>query len=196
MRRLLASILLLTIAGAPSWTAQRSGVTARLRGLSAASERVIWASGSGNTILRTEDGGATWRPVASPTTDGLDFRDIDAVGENVAYVLSIDKGPLSRIYKTTNAGATWTLQFKNEDPDAFFDAMTFWDAAHGIAGSDSVNGAFVIVTTRDAGRSWARVAAKRLPPALPNEGAFAASGTNVAVFGDNHVWFASRNAML
>src|SRR3972149_3375551 len=96
-------ILLLAVVAAPSWTLQRSGVTARLRGLSAASERVIWASGSGNTILRTEDGGATWRGLPGPTTDRLGFRDSDAVSENVAYVLSTDKGPLSRIFKTTNA---------------------------------------------------------------------------------------------
>jgi photosystem II stability/assembly factor-like uncharacterized protein len=154
---------------------------------------VVWASGSGNTILRTDDGGATWRQVKSPTTDRLDFRDIDAVSDNVAYVLAIGKGPLSRIFKTTNAGESWTVQFTNQDPDAFFDAMAFWDANHGIAVSDSVKGHFVIVTTKDGGRSWARVASKRLPAALPNEGAFAASGTNVAVLG-NHVWFGTGAA--
>jgi len=191
-RRLtLASLLLLVVAAAPEWTVQRSGVTARLRGVSAASDRVVWASGSGNTILRSDDGGGTWKTVASPTPDRLDFRDIDAVGENTAYVLSIGNGPLSRIYKTTNAGESWTLQFTNEDPDAFFDAMAFWDANNGIAVSDSVKGQFVIITTRDGGRSWARVAAKRLPPALAGEGAFAASGTNVFVQGSSRVWFAT-----
>jgi photosystem II stability/assembly factor-like uncharacterized protein len=132
----------------------------------------------------------------NPTTDNkmLDFRDIDAVGDNVAYVLSIGKGTDSRIFKTTNAGASWTMQFANANVDAFFDAMAFWDAENGIAVSDSVNGAFVIVTTRDGGRSWAPVAASRLPPALPNEGAFAASGTNVAVLGTDRVWFATGAA--
>ena len=46
---------------APRWTVQTSGVTARLRGVSAVSERVAWASGSGATVLRTTDGGATWQ---------------------------------------------------------------------------------------------------------------------------------------
>lgn len=187
-------VLFAALQSAPAWTVQPTFTTARLRGVSAASDRVAWASGSGNTILRTADGGATWARVTNPSADRLDFRDIDAVGESTAYVLSIGNGPLSRIYKTTDAGISWSLQFMNEDPDAFFDAMAFWDADHGIAVSDSVKGAFVILTTEDGGRSWTRVPPDRLPPALPNEGAFAASGTNVAVFGDRHVWFGTGAA--
>jgi photosystem II stability/assembly factor-like uncharacterized protein len=93
-----------------------------------------------------------------------------------------------------DAGQSWTLQFTNQDPDAFFDAMAFWDAEHGIAVSDSVKGAFVMITTSDGGRTWTPVPADRLPPALPNEGAFAASGTNVTVFGTSHVWFGTGAA--
>ena len=93
-----------------------------------------------------------------------------------------------------DAGDTWTLQFANADPEAFLDAMAFWDEFHGIAVSDSIKGAFVILITDNGGRTWTRVPADRLPPALPNEGAFAASGTNVAVFGRNQVWFGTGAA--
>jgi len=65
--------------------------------------------------------------------------------------------------------------------------MAFRDAHHGFAFSDSVDGQFVILTTVNGGASWQRIPADRLPPALPGEGAFAASGTNVAVLGSN-VW--------
>ena len=194
MKHILTVILLAPVALAPTWTMQSSGGNARLRGVSAVTEKVAWASGSGNTILRTEDAGATWTKLTNPTTDRLDFRDIDAVGERVAYVLSIGNGSLSRIYKTMDAGVTWTLQFANADAEAFFDAMAFWDADHGIAVSDTVKGAFVIITTEDGGKTWSRVPAEKLPPALPNEGAFAASGTNVAVFGTSHVWFGTGAA--
>jgi photosystem II stability/assembly factor-like uncharacterized protein len=189
MRIIAIALTLFALVVAPAWTIQPSGVTARLRGVSASSDRVVWASGSANTILRSEDGGNTWKKLQSPTTDRLDFRDIDAVSDTTAYVLSIGKGPLSRIYKTSDGGATWELRFANADPEAFFDAMTFWDDAHGIAVSDTVNGAFVIIRTDDGGQHWTRVPADKLPPALPGEGAFAASGTNVAVFGASDVWF-------
>lgn len=170
-----------------SWTPQSSGVTARLRGISAASHRVVWASGSDGTILRTQNGGDTWQRLAIPDAAGLDFRDIDAVNDRTAYALSIGPGDASRIYKTSDAGRTWTLQFRNDDPKAFFDAMAFRDGRRGFAFSDSVDGAFVILRTEDGGALWSRIPASTLPPALPGEGAYAASGTNVVVRGDR-VW--------
>ncbi len=182
------SVITALLLAAPAWTDQPSGVTARLRGVSAVSDRVAWASGSAGTVLRTGDGGATWQSMNIPGAEKLDFRDIDAVSDDTAYALSIGSGESSRIYKTTDAGRTWTLQFTNTDPKAFFDAMAFWDANRGIAFSDSVAGQLVILRTVDGGTSWARVAAAGLPPALENEGAFAASGTNVAVMGRDHVW--------
>src|SRR6476659_5110561 len=153
----------------PRWTLQTSGVTARLRGVSAVNDRVVWASGADSTVLRTIDGGATWKKL-TVTADALDFRDIDAIDDRTAYVLSIGNGPASRIYKTTDAGATWRLQFKNDDPKAFYDAMSFGDATHGIVIGDSVDGAFYILTTTN-GHDWTRVPASSLPPALEGEGA-------------------------
>jgi photosystem II stability/assembly factor-like uncharacterized protein len=185
--------MMLSMMAAPRWTMQTSGVTVRLRGVSAVSERVAWASGADSTVLRTIDGGTTWQNL-TVTSDALDFRDVDAVDAQTAYVLSIGNGPASRIYKTTDAGKTWTQQFKNEDPKVFLDAMTFWDANNGIAFGDSVNGQFYILTTADGGHSWSRVPQTALPPALENEGAFAASGTNIAVFGKSHVWIGTGAA--
>ena len=191
--KLLLAIIIGLMLQAPHWTLQNSGVEARLRGVSAVSDRVAWASGSASTVLRTSDGGATWQRL-TVTTDQLDFRDIDAIDARTAYVLSIGNGPASRIYKTTDAGATWSLQFKNADPKAFFDAMSFWDRDHGIVIGDSIDGQFCIMTTDDGGRVWQRVPASSLPPALENEGAFAASGTNIAVFGQSHAWIGTGAA--
>ena len=194
--RILAALAALAIA-APVWTEQPSGVTARLRGVSAVSDRVAWASGNGGTVLRTADGGATWQRLVIPDAEKLDFRDIDAVNEQTAYALSIGSGEASRIYKTTDAGKTWALQFTNTDPKAFFDAMAFWDADRGIAFSDSVDGQLVILRTTNGGAAWTRVPATGLPAALDSEGAFAASGTNVTVVGRDHAWIGtSRSRVL
>jgi len=177
----------------PRWTMQTSGVNVRLRGVSAVNERVAWASGGGATVLRTVDGGATWQKL-NVTDEALDFRDVDAIDTDTAYVLSIGNGPSSRIYKTTDAGKTWQLQFKNDDQKAFLDAMSFWDADHGIAFGDSVDLQFYILTTDNGGRTWSRVSTGNLPPALGNEGAFAASGTNIAIFGKTHAWIGTGAA--
>jgi photosystem II stability/assembly factor-like uncharacterized protein len=172
---------------APRWTTVTTGTTARLRGLSAVSDRVIWASGSSGTIVRSEDGGKSWKALTVPDAAQLDFRDVDAVNADTAYLLSIGSGAASRIYKTTDGGATWTLQFQNDDANAFFDAMAFADARTGYALSDSVAGRIVLFRTSD-GRQWSRVDPDSLPVALAGEGAYAASGTNLAIQG-NAIWF-------
>ena len=184
-----AAILSLTIiAAAPTWTAQLTGVPARLRGISAVSQKVAWASGTSGTVLRTTNGGDAWEAIRVPGAEALDFRDIDAIDDRTAYVLSIGNGEASRIYKTTDAGKTWSLQLANKDPKVFLDAMDFWSADRGLAFSDAVDGKFAIFMTTDGGRAWTRIPADRLPPALPSEGAYAASGTNVATLGKDHVW--------
>jgi photosystem II stability/assembly factor-like uncharacterized protein len=191
--RLVAALLLavpLLAQRTPEPQMQTSGVTARLRGVSAVSDRVAWASGANGTVLRTADGGASWQVLTVPDAADLDFRDVDAVDERTAYLLSIGPGDASRIYKTVDAGATWTLQFRNADPKMFFDAMAFRDPATGYVVSDSVDGQFVVLRTDQGGKSWERIPAASFPPALPGEGAYAASGTNVAVHGD-HVWIAT-----
>ena len=185
------TLLALTLASpqslAPSWTLQTSGVDARLRGVSAVSRDVVWASGSGGTVIRTEDGGRTWRRLSVPDAASLDFRDIDATDAKTAYVLSIGPGDASRIYKTADAGATWTLQFRNADPKAFFDAMAFCDARRGFAFSDSVDGRFIVLRTEDGGARWTLLPSTPMPPAFEGEGAYAASGTNVVCRGDR-IW--------
>ena len=186
-----AATLFLTVAA--TWTPQTSGVTARLRGVSAVNDKVVWASGSNGTVVRTVDGGGTWTKLTVPDAEQLDFRDIDAVSETTAYVMSIGNGEASRIYKTEDAGAHWTLQLANKDPKIFLDAMAFSSPTAGVAFSDSVDGRLVLFTTTNGGRTWDRMPAERLPPALPNEGAYAASGSNVAVAG-SHVWIGTTAA--
>jgi len=186
-------LLVLTILAAPRWTMQTSGVEARLRGVSAVSERVAWASGANTTVLRTTDGGQNWHKL-TVSNDTEDFRDIEAFDDQTAYLLAIGNGPASRIYKTTDAGKSWTMQFKADDEKIFLDAMSFWDSRNGIVFGDSVNGQHYILTTDNGGQTWTRIPTNNLPPALENEGAFAASGTNIALFGKTHAWIGTGAA--
>lgn len=172
------------------WKQQVSNNEEQLRGISAVSDKVAWASGAKGTLLRTIDGGEKWQKVEIVGAENLDFRDIQAFDQNTAYVLSIGEGDKSRIYKTTDGGRIWQRQFTNYNPNAFYDCFAFWDSTHGIALSDSVDGKFPLISTSD-GMNWNPVAVKTMPAALPKEGAFAASGTCVATFGKNDVWFAT-----
>jgi photosystem II stability/assembly factor-like uncharacterized protein len=196
MRTWIAPMLFLLIANTCSaqWRPQVSGTEARLRGLGVVDRDVAWASGIGGTCLRTTDGGKTWVAMAVPGANALDFRDVHAVDADTAYVLSIGEGEKSRIYKTTDGGTTWAVQHTNRVPKGFLDAITFWDAKHGLAVGDPVDGKFMILTTDNGGKVWKRIPAEGMPPALSGEGAFAASGTCLAVQGDRNAWFATGGA--
>ncbi len=173
---------------APALTAQTSGAEALFIGISPVDENIVWISGTQGTYARTTDGGATWQAATVPGADSLQFRDVHAVDARTAYLLSIGNGGQSRIYKTTDAGQSWTLQFTNAEPNGFFDCFDFWDADHGIAFSDSFDGAFYLITTDDGGATWTRVPPESLPPASDGEGSFAASGNCVIARGDSTAW--------
>ena len=188
------SLLVGSVALHAQWQVQESHTLSDFRGLCVVDERTAWASGSKSTYIRTIDGGETWQVGKVPGADELDFRDVEALDGQVAWLLSIGKGPDSRIYKTMNGGARWIRQFQNDRPEGFFDALAFWDAQHGMALSDPVDGHFQIVATANGGTSWERIRAW-MPAALPDESAFAASGTCLVVQGRSNVWFATGGAV-
>jgi photosystem II stability/assembly factor-like uncharacterized protein len=173
-------------APAQTWVPQVSGTTASLRGVSAVSPAVVWASGAGGAYLRTLDGGATWHAAVVPGAADLDFRGVRALDSRTAWLMSSGTGAKSRIYRTSDGGADWPLIYTNPDAGGFFDALAFWDARRGVVLGDPVDGQFVILTTGDGGQTWQR---RKLPPALPNEGAFAASNSCLLVRGKREVWF-------
>ena len=159
------------------WVRQSVDTTASFRGLAVVSRETVWASGTGGTVIRTSDGGASWTVIKVPGAEKLDFRDIEAFDDRTAYVLSIGPGETSRIYKTTDGGSTWKEQFRNADPKMFFDAMACWDRDNCVVMSDPVEGHYPIFRTTNGGANWDRVISDRMPASKDGEAAFAASGT-------------------
>ena len=100
--------------------------------------------------------------------------------------MSSGDGDKSRIYKTTDGGKTWKLQYSDKRPGFFLDSLACSSATHCVALSDPVDGKFVVLSTTD-GEHWQELPRDKMPAALPKEGAFAASGTSIAICdrGDN-----------
>lgn len=185
----LASLVAAAFAAAtsgPEWELQTSNTTASLRGVSAVDDSVVWASGTGGTYLHTTDGGTHWMAAKVPGADSLDFRGILAIDARTVYLMSIGPGDKSRVYKTTDGGEHWTLQFTQPDPKGFFDAIAFWDASHGIIVGDALDGSAEVRVTSDGGATWER---QKTPPALPDEGSFAASNTCLIVRGTSKAYY-------
>jgi photosystem II stability/assembly factor-like uncharacterized protein len=171
----------------PTLTPQSSGTTSGLIAVSPVNPRVVWASGRFGTFVVTTDGGDTWRAGVVPGAEALQFRDVEGVSAKVAYLQSIGNNPTDfRIYKTVDGGATWTMQFQNQIPAAFYDCFAFWTPNRGISHSDSVDGVFPALRITD-GENWEDISSN-MPPALPGEGSFASSGTCVATRGGQTAW--------
>ncbi|MEO5858146.1 MAG: glycosyl hydrolase [Pyrinomonadaceae bacterium] len=177
MKFLIIFLSLFTAVGVHGqWVKQTVNTNAAFRGLSVVNEKIVWASGTGGTVIRTVDGGKAWDVNAVPGAEKLDFRDIEAFDANTAYILSIGNGADSRIYKTVDGGKTWKEQFRNGNEKAFFDAIACWDAKNCVAMSDPVDGHYVLINTTD-GETWKPIVSNQLPAAKDGEAAFAASGT-------------------
>ena len=192
-------VLLAACASAPETqngivrTEQVSGTSALLIAVSPINDNVVWISGSQGTWGRTLNGGSTWQTGRVPGADSLQFRDVHAIDANTAYLLSIGNGAQSRIYKTTNGGETWALQFTNQEPQGFYDCFDFWDAHRGIAIGDAIDGKLAVLLTTDGGARWDRVAPESLPAAQQGEGSFAASGLCVETLPGGHAWIIMSN---
>jgi photosystem II stability/assembly factor-like uncharacterized protein len=182
-------ILLLSAWVSPAfaqWHPQKSNTDAGLQGLGVVDSNVVWVSGTGGTVAGAEK---------------LDFRDVCAVDAGTAYLLSIGKGDESRIYKTTDGGKNWSLEYAEQNPNAFLDCMAFWDATNGIVVGDPLDGKPELLTTSDGGAHWMQLAWSTNPPAKKGEGS-PASGTCVATYSEKnkgqgkngHAWFVTENS--
>ncbi len=201
MRCLLAALLLLPPclhAQAPGpWELEPSETTADLRGVHAVGGGVVWASGSGGTVLRSQDSGFEWQNCATPPgAEKLDFRAIWAFDDQTAIVMSSGPGALSRLYKTTDGCSHWTLLYTNPDQDGFWDGLVFLDRKQGYILGDPLQAPgrtakeFQLFVSLDGGGSWHRQVQDSYDEMGADEGAGAFAASNSALTGlGHHLWF-------
>jgi photosystem II stability/assembly factor-like uncharacterized protein len=182
------------------WQMEQSGTTASLRGVHAVGGGVVWASGTGGTVLRSEDSGFEWQSCAMPPgAEKLDFRGIWAWDANTAIVMSSGPGDLSRLYKTTDGCAHWTLLYTNPDKDGFWDTVAFSEDKQGYLLGDPLRApgdkklGFQIFEGLDQGSRWFRQMNDFHDFGSELEvhqgaGAFAASNSSLFILG-KRLWF-------
>jgi len=192
----LAILFVSPAAAAQSWIVETSGWDSNLRAVSAThardperhSDAVIWASGSNGRVLRSDDGGNHYTRRLIRDRNKLDLRGIQAFNEKVAYAMSSGPGNMSRIYKTHDGGDLWKLEFSGTRPEFFLDALACISETECFALSDPVDGKFVLIHTGD-GKEWKELPNESMPPALPDESAFAASGSCLEIYDKREIYF-------
>ncbi|RYY25782.1 MAG: oxidoreductase [Sphingobacteriaceae bacterium] len=146
-----------------------------IRGLSVVNDQVAWISGSRGHVGISTDGGNTWKWQQVKGFEKSDFRDVEAFSAKEAIIMS--SGTPALILKTTDAGESWKVVYWQDDKAWFLDEMTFVNQQHGFVLGDPIAGNFVVLETTNGGESWKLMA--NLPSAMPDEAAFAASGTGI-----------------
>ena len=177
---------------AQSWKTLASGTGTNLRAISAVKipatgHIAIWASGSHGVILRSIDDGATWTRLSVPGQPELDFRGIVAISDTTAYLMSSGEGDKSRIYNTIDGGQSWEQLYTDTNKSFFLDSIACLSDKICFALGDPRDGKFLVLQTTD-GHHWNSLPSRNLPDALPKEGAFAASNSNLLVISENELY--------
>jgi predicted CXXCH cytochrome family protein len=125
----------------PKWLAGAVPAAVDLRGAEFTGATSCYAVGAGGAILRTTDGGATWRALVSDTTCTLNAVDFPsggsgwAVGENGVIRASAD-------------GTSWRAQSSGVATELL--GVCFLDSTHGWA----VGRGGTVIATTDGGATW------------------------------------------
>jgi photosystem II stability/assembly factor-like uncharacterized protein len=160
-------------------------INSSIRALEVINDSTVWFAGSRGVFGHTTNGGKHWI-VDSISIDGAlpDFRSISVTSE---AVFLLNAGSPAYLLKSTDRGENWRQVYTETHPGTFFDCLRFGDDQNGMAMGDPIDSCLVIIVTIDQGETWTRLPCSQLPKTVAGEAAFAASNTNIALFGD-HVW--------
>ena len=103
-----------------------------------------WFVGDAGTIMRTPDGGATWSPQRSGTSNPL--RGVAFVDAKTGYVV----GASGTVLRTANGGSTWTRRRTHTTLDLA--GVAFADRRSGLV----VGEQGLILSTANGGQTWQR----------------------------------------
>jgi photosystem II stability/assembly factor-like uncharacterized protein len=171
------------------WEIKDSLTNASFRGISVPDEHTIWISGSGGTVMRSVNGGKTWRVNSIEAYENTDFRDVEAFDSSTAIVMGI--GNPAVILKTEDGGNTWNRVFFKRLEGIFLNSMAFWDEKNGFVVGDPVHGRFYLLKTNDGGDTWEELPETSRPVAKEGEYMFAASGNCISGVNPSDLWFVS-----
>lgn len=153
-----------------------------LRGLSVPSEKVVWASGSKGTVVKSINGGTSFEWMQVKGYEKRDFRAMHAWNDKEAIIVAVASPAI--ILKTKDGGASWYKVYENQDTAMFLDAIHFTNANNGTIIGDPVDGVLFMLTTNNKGEHWSKLPSTYFTSNLKNgEAFFASSNSNLVQVG-------------
>lgn len=185
------------------WLGQAQGIVPNnsgIFGLSVVDAQVVWAVAfNANSfssvplthlgkVLRTRDGGLTWKAYDIEEAIGRLSWDIHAVDSLTAFITTQDlnNGKGRGIFKTTDGGLTWTEKIHHVAGGVW---LRFFDAQNGIAINREA-----VLTTVDGGETWQT--ASNIPGFKSGEFTLITSGLNSCAVKDNYLWFGTSGGRI
>ncbi len=190
MKKILSVLFLCAAPLFSQWSEQNSGIYFTIFSLSAVDDNIVWASTSFSNILRTTDGGLVWENVGANVPEPNGFQPcIFAIDANTAIFSCYDGYPTinAYVYKTTNAGANWTLVFTQGD-NAYISAIWIKPNNQGFMVGWPVGGRWSLWRTTNAGNNWDSTGLY-----IPETDPAAWSYENGLFYLNNQIWFGARN---
>lgn len=121
--------------------------------------------------------------------DNLEFEfRSSAITPKHFFALSIASPAL--LFKIDKKNLSAELAYENSNEKIFYDSLQFWNSKEGIALGDPIDDYFSIIITRDGGQTWQPLPKEVFYKNFDDEGAFAASNTNIVIKGDD-TWIVS-----
>ncbi|MBI9033285.1 MAG: hypothetical protein JEZ03_02325 [Bacteroidales bacterium] len=159
-----------------------------IRAIEVLNDTCVWYAGSNGQFGYTLNDGKDWfRDTITINGYHPEFRSI-AITDQAVFLLSVASPAL--LFKSVDNGESWNIVYQEDHPSCFYNSMAFWDDQNGIAVGDPVDNCLSVIITHDGGETWNKLGDNSLPSTVTGEAGFAASNTNISLFG-NHAWLVS-----
>ena len=171
------------------WVETNIGIPFTLFSVSAIDNDVVWACASGQNMMRTTNGGASWDNLGAniPDPQGV-HTNVYAMSQSTAIFVTYAGFPTrtTYVYKTTNAGVNWNLVF-TQGNDGFITAVWIKDNSQGFMVGWPVGGRWSLWRTSNAGDSWDSTGLY-----IPETNASVWSFENAMQYLGSNIWFGAR----
>lgn len=97
-----------SVNGGENWVIVNSGYSGQYYDIFFINELTGWAVGTGQKIIKTTDGGATWALQYGNNWPGF-FKSIHFYNSNVGFAAGLNPGNMNMLLNTTNGGLNWNV---------------------------------------------------------------------------------------